>query len=331
MSDQADLIVRTVVKNLTKNDKPLIDISDLEKILVIISILLLVSVAVWFGWQRWKGLKTHGAGKLAYNNIIKKLAVPAVCIPLLLISSVALQDSERLINSAMAKASLIEQQREVSDPQQSQYEVRNDIDINNFVINLLDNSRQRGVNHDKSLLENIELTGERITHINRQLESFSNKVEDLKKRLNDAETSMVRLNKLGNENTAEHFEFNKFFTILRSDLTSFKTQTDSFTTDLRVISTNQKVLEKKQIRIQQELTRNQTALKSLDKRVTAMELSVKNALAKANAANDKYVTLKSKHKNDILLLTKKHDKNFLALKKRLDILEKSQHAHSVIQ
>jgi len=331
MSDQADLIVRTVVKNLTKNDKSLIDISGLEKILVIISILLLVSVAVWFGWQRWKGLKTHGAGKLAYNNIIKKLAVPAVCIPLLLISSVALQDSERLINSAMAKASLIEQQREVSDPQQSQYEIRNDIDINNFVINLLDKSRQRGVDHEKSLLENIELTGERITHINRQLESFSNKVEDLKKRLNDAETSMVRLNKLGNENTAEHLEFNKFFTILRSDLASFKTQTDSFTTDLNAVNMNQNVLEKKQVKVQQELTQHQTALESLDKRVTAIELSIKSALAKANAANDKYVTLKSKHKNDILLLTKKHDKNFLALKKRLDILEKSQHAHSVIQ
>lgn len=342
MSEQADLIVRTVVQNLTENDAPILDVSTLERILVITAILLLISVAVWFGYQRWKGLKTQAASKLAYNSIIKKLALPAVCIPLLLLSSAALQDNDRLVNSAMAKASLIEQQRELSEPPQSQFAVSKEIDISNFVINLLDRSRQRGINNEASLLDNIELTSQRITRINRQLESFPSKFEDLKIRLNSAEESMVRFNNSIGENSVEHIEFDKSFIALRASITSLQTQTDSFTTDLNAINTNQNALERRQAKVQQEFSRHQRALELLDKRVTAIEPSIREALAKARSADKAYKTLgaahnkdllslKRQHERDLASLRSKHDKDLLAVNRRLDRLEKSRHSHTVIQ
>ncbi|MCZ6827312.1 MAG: hypothetical protein O7D88_07415 [Gammaproteobacteria bacterium] len=105
MTENANLIVREIVDQLG----PAANSVVLQRILLIASFSLLFGYAIWFGVQRWKEMQREQVGEPIYAAIIKRLSVPAVCIPLLFVSAVALEDTERIVNSAIAAAGATEQ------------------------------------------------------------------------------------------------------------------------------------------------------------------------------------------------------------------------------
>lgn len=78
----------------------------IQRILLAVAIALLIGYAVWFGWQRVREVQQRGEADPEYSEIAKRLAVPALCIPLLLISATKLDDPDRIARSAAAAASL---------------------------------------------------------------------------------------------------------------------------------------------------------------------------------------------------------------------------------
>ncbi len=107
MSESANLIVRSVIDLVEPNA----NLEYLRVTLVVASIVLLLGYVLWFSTQRWRDMQREQAGEPAYATIMKRLALPAVCIPLLFVSAVALEDAERLVDSAIASAVASEPER----------------------------------------------------------------------------------------------------------------------------------------------------------------------------------------------------------------------------
>lgn len=124
MTDNANLIVRAIVENLPIAADSLM----LQIILLVAAVTLLLGYVIWFGLQRWKEMQKERAGEPAYASILKRLSLPAVCIPLLFVSAVALEDASRIVDSAVAAAAItalpeespfseaVEKQAESPDP-----------------------------------------------------------------------------------------------------------------------------------------------------------------------------------------------------------------------
>ncbi len=349
LNEQADLIVRAITQQMLNKSSPPIEVETLEKFLILIAILLLMGYAIWFSWQRWKSLKNKRTSKLAYDSIVKKLALPAVCIPLLLVSTVALQDSERIIDGAIAKVGATEK-KELSDTQQVTATLADESSVNNLVISLLNESHQQGLDYEKSVLENIELAKQEIDRLNKLLKPYSSKFNAIDDRIVVTETTLATLDKAIKNASAKNRRLDTSLKALEAGLASLQTRADSTLTDLRSLNTNQKLLDEKQAELRQMLAGNQRVLESLRGKIDASELSAKNALAKANAAQRAQTglqteykksvqALRSQHSRDLRELNRQHQKDFSALRSkharditslttRLTRLEKSQHSHS---
>lgn len=100
MDKNANLVVRALVEALGPSSDSIV----LQRLLFIASFALLIGYALWFSRKRWKEIEENASNSQSYSDIVKSLILPAVCIPLLLISAAAIEDKERLIKSAMAVA-----------------------------------------------------------------------------------------------------------------------------------------------------------------------------------------------------------------------------------
>lgn len=100
MTENANLVVRAVVGTVEPND----ELEVLRITLLGASVVLLLGYVIWFSTQRWREMQRDQSREPAYATILKRLSLPAVCIPLLFVSAVALEDSERMVDSAIASA-----------------------------------------------------------------------------------------------------------------------------------------------------------------------------------------------------------------------------------
>ncbi len=107
MTENANLVVRAVVGAVEPNN----DLEVLRNTLLGASVVLLLGYVFWFSTQRWREMQRDQSREPAYATILKRLSLPAVCIPLLFVSAVALEDSGRMIDSAIASAATTEPER----------------------------------------------------------------------------------------------------------------------------------------------------------------------------------------------------------------------------
>lgn len=70
--------------------------------LLVVAALMLLGYASWFGWKR--GGATGPLEDPDYGELFRRLSVPAVCVPLLLVSAAGTGDAERVKRSAAAVA-----------------------------------------------------------------------------------------------------------------------------------------------------------------------------------------------------------------------------------
>jgi hypothetical protein len=76
--------------------------------LLTVALLLLTLYAGWLAWSRGRAVERDPAAGISYRHLAGRLAVPALCIALLLSSAVRVGDPDRYARSALATASMVE-------------------------------------------------------------------------------------------------------------------------------------------------------------------------------------------------------------------------------
>jgi len=102
MAENASMVVRRAVEVFGADSERIIN----QSFIMLAAIGLLVVYVAWFGFQRSKEMQGESMRAPNYGEIVKRLSLPAVCIPLLLVSAVALENPDRLANSVMGYASV---------------------------------------------------------------------------------------------------------------------------------------------------------------------------------------------------------------------------------
>ncbi len=97
MAESASLVVREAVRAFD----PYAKFKLSQDVIFAFAIGLLLGYVTWFGVQRWQEVRKSNDAEPNYAFIVKRLALPAVCIPLLLVSASAMESSERLANSVI--------------------------------------------------------------------------------------------------------------------------------------------------------------------------------------------------------------------------------------
>jgi len=102
MAENASIVVRKAVEAFGADSERIIT----QSFIMSVAIGLLIAYVAWFGFQRSNEMQRETVRDPNYGDIIKRLSLPAVCIPLLLVSAVALDNPDRLANSVMGFASV---------------------------------------------------------------------------------------------------------------------------------------------------------------------------------------------------------------------------------
>jgi len=306
MNERANILVQAAVRKFADSGGSIRNTEILEKVLIVVSVTLLIGYAIWFGRLRWKEIVEHGASEPNYTDIIKKLALPAICIPLLLLSAVALNDNNRIVKSAVAKARAIEQQRFSQSPSSQPT-------LNSTVTYLFEKSKSRGINNEKVLLENISLIKRDIARLDTQISQTPVQIKILDKRLVGTERELAALNKTASNSITEHRQINESMTNLEQSIAALRR-------DLGSLQANQRSLQANQSRYQQALDRYQATASKANQMISQNERSAKNAITKANSidrANQAHNT--------------KHDRDIRKINKRLANLDERAHSHASSQ
>lgn len=102
MVENASIVVRKAVDVYEESSGRIID----QRFIMAVAVGLLIAYVGWFGVQRSREMRDGAGSEPKYAQIMKRLSLPAVCIPLLLVSAVALEDTTRLENSVLGFASV---------------------------------------------------------------------------------------------------------------------------------------------------------------------------------------------------------------------------------
>ena len=203
MSENANMIVRAIVNNLPTVSNSKI----LQRALLVSAVLLLLGYVLWFGVQRWKELQQSRANEPGYASIIKRLSLPAVCIPLLLVSAVALEDSERIVKSTVAAAAVTS--TAVETP------------ISRVIENQVAVISSRGRLLDASDLEQLN---QNLQRLGKRVDASMNQVSSLESRLRDSETALdAAAAKLGRNADARASDARAAFAALKDGLSDVQT------------------------------------------------------------------------------------------------------------
>ncbi|MEM7359769.1 MAG: hypothetical protein AAF431_11780 [Pseudomonadota bacterium] len=326
MNRQANLIVQAIVDKLSTSSK-MVDFAPLlEKALIIAAIVLLLAYAIWFSWQRSLSLQKNGVSDPDYSGVVKKLALPAVCIPLLLLSAVALSDSTRIAKSAIAKAQVMEQlafAQPISQPS-----------ISTVVHNLRVISLNQDDELQNELLQHIAQLERELSELQNQVSDTPGKLNALGERINNSETSIQTLGRSDEQLSAEQTRLANTLQQHINEFTGLQTSLREITGNIDETNRNLRIVQAELERTGRELDSLETAQQAHLENFERFQASTRRQLAAIDRiqrdAQNALTTARDMQQNYQSLLTR-HRRDLQAAERRLVALERDKHNHKQTQ